>query len=429
MTIRSWKLSIFMAAMLGASNVQATNGLNLIGFGAESSAMAGADIAVARDTLALNTNPAGITQIPHRQLDLYAGATLFDVSHSDRLQSGVSSDNNLRTAAQFGYVTDTAGGVVHLGMGLFVQAGAGADFRSLRTVFGTTDTASLDIAAAKLQFGAALRLNERLSLGASLAVVHAELEQKFFPDTSVFNPADPTQSFFGTQIKRLKTQAPGVKLGLLYQPSDTVRIGLAYTHRTDLEFKDGQFISNFSALNPQLGKVIYRRVTFSGLDLPQEIGLSIAWQVSDAWLVAAEINHIDWSNAVKRTQLTATNPNRLGASAEIRQITILNWHDQIVYAIGAIHALNERFMLRVGYNRATHPVPEQNLNPLLGPIGEDHLTFGMGYRINRHWHIDGSVEYQLRNKVTYNNPNLPFGDNVKLGNEILMIHLQLSRHW
>ena len=41
----------------------ATNGLNLIGFGTESVAMGGADTAVARDTSALNTNPAGLGQL------------------------------------------------------------------------------------------------------------------------------------------------------------------------------------------------------------------------------------------------------------------------------------------------------------------------------------------------------------------------------
>ena len=41
----------------------ASNGLNLIGYGAESVAMGGADVAVAADTLALNTNPAGIARL------------------------------------------------------------------------------------------------------------------------------------------------------------------------------------------------------------------------------------------------------------------------------------------------------------------------------------------------------------------------------
>jgi hypothetical protein len=47
----------------------ATNGINLIGFETESTLMGGADIAVARDASALNTNPAGLTQIHGQAFD------------------------------------------------------------------------------------------------------------------------------------------------------------------------------------------------------------------------------------------------------------------------------------------------------------------------------------------------------------------------
>ena len=43
--------------------------MSAIGFGAESDAMSGADLAVARDTAAMNANPAGVTQIPGNALE------------------------------------------------------------------------------------------------------------------------------------------------------------------------------------------------------------------------------------------------------------------------------------------------------------------------------------------------------------------------
>ena len=65
-------------------NVQATNGINLIGFGGESIGMAGADIAIARDTTALNTNPAGLYQIENKHFDLYNVVNYaIDLNHSD----------------------------------------------------------------------------------------------------------------------------------------------------------------------------------------------------------------------------------------------------------------------------------------------------------------------------------------------------------
>ena len=51
---------IILALGLTASlPAMATKGINIIGFGTESTLMGGADTPVARDTSALNTNPAG----------------------------------------------------------------------------------------------------------------------------------------------------------------------------------------------------------------------------------------------------------------------------------------------------------------------------------------------------------------------------------
>jgi hypothetical protein len=55
------RMATALSLLFTSLAAHATNGINLIGFGAESSLMAGADVAVARDTSALNTNPAGLT--------------------------------------------------------------------------------------------------------------------------------------------------------------------------------------------------------------------------------------------------------------------------------------------------------------------------------------------------------------------------------
>ena len=74
----------------------ASNGLNLIGYGAESVAMGGADVAVAADTLALNTNPAGIARLGGHALDVHnAVAHALNVSHADSLGNDQSVSNRL----------------------------------------------------------------------------------------------------------------------------------------------------------------------------------------------------------------------------------------------------------------------------------------------------------------------------------------------
>lgn len=65
------RLAVALFAIALPTACLATNGLSLIGFGTESVAMGGADTAVARDTTALNTNPAGLTQLSRPAFDAY----------------------------------------------------------------------------------------------------------------------------------------------------------------------------------------------------------------------------------------------------------------------------------------------------------------------------------------------------------------------
>jgi hypothetical protein len=70
------------------------NGLSAIGFGAESVAMGGADLAVARDTAAMNLNPAGITQIPENALGIYGGIIYpLSVAHRDLIGNDLDVSN------------------------------------------------------------------------------------------------------------------------------------------------------------------------------------------------------------------------------------------------------------------------------------------------------------------------------------------------
>ena len=82
----------------------ATNGLNQIGFGAEWIAMGGADIAVARDTSALNVNPARIAQITGSLAELNAAvAYAGNISHRDAIANDTDNSNEYPLLGKFGY--------------------------------------------------------------------------------------------------------------------------------------------------------------------------------------------------------------------------------------------------------------------------------------------------------------------------------------
>jgi hypothetical protein len=97
-----------------------TNGLSAIGFGAESDAMAGADIAVARDTATMNLNPAGITQIPGNALDICGGIIYpLSVAHRDKLGNDLEVWNRRTYVGGAGFTHRIGDSPVTVGIGLF----------------------------------------------------------------------------------------------------------------------------------------------------------------------------------------------------------------------------------------------------------------------------------------------------------------------
>ena len=181
------------AAVIACGTAGANNGLNMIGFGAESVGMGGADVAVARDTSALNTNPAGITQLKRPAFDgdaAFAFATY--VGHSDAFGNNQRVDNVVIPAGSFGYTVplDRTGGV---GIGLFAQGGAGNVYKNLQTPFGTTDELSSQIGFLKLSTAVAWQLSEELSIAVSVPVAAIVAKQRVFPKTSFHRSAEPPQ--------------------------------------------------------------------------------------------------------------------------------------------------------------------------------------------------------------------------------------------
>ena len=114
-------LCIAVLTLFPVSSASASNGMNLIGFGAVSISMGGADLAVTDNAAAMNINPAGIGWCTEPQLDLGVGFFSPSLTHTDRL--GNDRDDSLgRVPVPFvGYVHPV--GDLTLGIGMFFQGG------------------------------------------------------------------------------------------------------------------------------------------------------------------------------------------------------------------------------------------------------------------------------------------------------------------
>jgi long-chain fatty acid transport protein len=421
-------LAIAAAACISVGVAHAGNGLNVIGFGAESIGMGGADIAVARDTTALNTNPAGIARLRRMSFDGYSAiAYALDVAHADRFGNNYQVDNNIIGVGGFGFSKPLGSSDLVAGIGFFVQGGAGNVYKHLETPFGGRDELSALFGIVRINPGLAWRATDRLSLGASLAVTHALAQQHIFPSVSVVNPVDPTRNFFGAVIKDLQTTKVGARFGVQYEIAPGVTLAGVYGTKTGLPLNKGHADINLRALG--LGTVRYHDVSVVGLGLPREIGVGVAWQATRQTLLSLEVTQLAWSHVLRSQTLTISNPNNPAAPAIIQQTSRLDWKDQYVIAAGTAHDLTEKTTLYAGFNYGRNPIPAQTTSPLLSATGEKHMTAGVRMRLDGGWQISGALEYLFSKKVTYNNPELLFGPGAQERNEYIAFTLMLGKRW
>ena len=271
--------ALCLAVPTGAA--KAGNGLNAIAVGLEANAMGGADLAVARDTFALNSNPAGLVRTRGLATDLQlTGARLF-TEHDDDFGPDATIDNEYAYVGNLGIAGRLGNYPVTLGATFAVTGGGGFDYGDVTTPFGNQDNLSSLFGVVRGSVGGAWEVTERLAVGGSFGLSYAVLDQKFFPDTF---SADPL--FVGTEIRNATALGTGFRVGVQFRATETVTFGAAYGSKIDLPVRDGTLRANFGLGK---GKVDYDDLKIDGLAQAAEIGAGIAWQVTPTWLMAADL--------------------------------------------------------------------------------------------------------------------------------------------
>lgn len=207
----------------------ANNVAESIGIGGRSLGMGGVDIGIATDTSAMVTNPAGITQIEGSRLDF--GHGLFfpwmrykNKNNSFRTSSwGYCHDPVFNYLPQWGWVKNLSDRPFSLGIGLFTVAGGGSRFHWKNDYFTQQQEVGSGLAFNKITPTIAYQLNSKLSIGLALNIYYVPLELKILNGPAY------------VKIKKASSWGGGYAVGFLYQATDKLKIGVAYTSESMLE--------------------------------------------------------------------------------------------------------------------------------------------------------------------------------------------------
>lgn len=406
----------FLLGAVAPSVAHATNGLNLIGSGGISTGLAGADTAVATDFTAMNTNPAGMTQLGVNHAG-FSITMLKPQLHFMNAQNSRNGEDDPLVLPNMGYILPLSGTPLTLGIGLFSIGGTASDFQNLRTPFATSDKTGAMVRHYTLTPSIAYKVNERFSLGATLGISYSDAAFTLLPNTSVPpNPLVPP-GFAGFEIKGNCTRANGFglpgscpyaiglrpKFGAMFKPHEMVTLGLVYTMKSTFAYDHGEATRQQPIGPLGSGVKVNYDVDVSGFKWADDLAFGIAVRPTDRLLISTKLQWINWDAAMNSVVIKFTNGDNAAKPTDFF-IQQFNWDSQLVFALGASYDVTDRINLRGGYNYGNNPVPDSTLDPTSITIAEHHLTAGAAYKLTPALMVDAAFDYVPINEQSFNSP-------------------------
>jgi long-chain fatty acid transport protein len=189
----------------------------------------------------------------------------------------------------------------------------------------------------------------------------------------------------------------GISLGWQGKITDKLTIGAVYNSKIDMdEFDD------YEGLFAEDGD----------LDVPENYGIGVAFQATDAFLVAFDIQYIKESdvdsvgNALQSGPFVGGIPTGNNMFVPSNYLGTDNgsgfgWDDITVYKLGLEYQWNKNLLLRAGYSYADQPIDkDQTFFNILAPaIIEHHGTVGMTYTLDNGSEISMFYMHAFTNEV------------------------------
>jgi long-chain fatty acid transport protein len=427
-----WPLLALVVLALVPAQLSATNGMYLTGYSAETIGRGGANLAISDRSLALNFNPAGISQLQGNHFTLNLSVLAPTLEFENMVNTPVDGDSRYFPLPSLAYVRGSKDSPWTWGVGFVAQGGMGGTFRPVNTFFGTQDELYSQVAFMTLTPTVSYAVNDDMAFGLAVNLGYGDASFRFFPGTSFFNMDNPMMSFPGVKMENAGGFQWNVRGGWWWRPTPKFSMGLIYQTETESTFKDGDLWVNYTNF-PFIGERVKYTADMEGFAFAAQAGIGFALRPNDRWVLALDIKRYYWDDAMDTILVTGKNPSPAVPPPfdEVQLPFVFDWEDQWVIAIGGDYRLNDRWTLRGGYNHGDNPVPADTLTPLFPATVEDHLTFGFGFLAGSITY-DFAIEHAFNNSQTNNNPDPmvnPFGPGSRVDHSQWTVSFGVSWAW
>ena len=340
-----------------------------------------------RSAAAMWTNPATMSHMGESKTTINTMAFDLEMQYQD---NGDKQDGKAHSVMpSFGafhahQVTDK----LHLGIALGAVGGSSLDYGSEWA--GAALLEDITLTAMQVNPSLSYQLNDQWSVGAGVQFSWAAFQQS-------------TSGVAGFTAKQDTDWAYGYNFGVMYTPTDKLKLGASYRSKLEHEFNNELSGSAFNSLSTDLA-------------LPEIVDLSASYALNSQLDLLASIQFHRWSEW-DETVLDFGVTDRDGIPIK------RDWDDVWKFAVGADYQLNSDWRLKAGFSYETSPQDDPSMQWVDLPVGEQY-RYSMG--ASTYWDdilIDVFYEYADLGSVDMNRDlQGPLGTNLLNGSFDGRIH-------
>ena len=402
--------AVLTVVFIGSTRLANASGYALIDQNASGAgnAYAGA-AAVAEDASTIFFNPAGMSYLPNSQF-VASGQAIKPTATFDNNNSKTIGSTNLRGGnggdpGDWGflpnfYYAKAVSDSIHLGLGVNSPFGLQTQYEN--DWVGRYQALNSKLQTININPSLSFKAYDWLSLGAGINIQYA--------DTTLSNAIDQGTICYGklgsASCNALKLTPQnndgnvsikgddwgvGYNLGVIFQPLETTRIGIAYRSRINYTLKDNASFSNIATL---LASKFQNSAVTADFIAPDSVSSSIVHQLNSQWDLLGDVTWTHWSLF---KQLKVVN-----STGAILNNQIENWQDTMRYSVGASYRYTEQLKLRVGSAYDQTPTTNTTRTARIPDNNRVWMSLGANYKLSPSSSFDAAYTHIFVDNASIN---------------------------
>jgi long-chain fatty acid transport protein len=349
------KISRFAVVLfcLHSWHVSASNGVLMSGYGAKSSTMGGASIALPYDSLAAANNPAGMAKVGTRMdFNLRVFRGVGDTSFADKKNTNSLNVTTPAPEMGFNYQYDE---LTTFGVSVFSDGSAtsysGPVFKGLGLDDYYVSAAHITVAPTVTR-----KFGDGLYIGVAPTFVYGFVKTEGVP----FRENDKDSAI-----------GWGGRVGFLWEANEKLKIGAVYSPKVKMDAFDKYKDNLFS----------YSKGRY---DLAEQVGVGLAYKITDRLELAADFLKIYWSDVDFLNDKSG-----------------IGYTDQKVWRIGLAYQVSDKLSVRGGYSYADSLADPESANGLynIPAISNESYSLGLSYDLPDGYELTGGVERNIPKSI------------------------------